>query len=194
MNSSKRSFLIIVALFLIPILLGSLVYMNKESLGIGSKTVNYGTLIRPARPTEPLDLLQDDKAADAKEVLQGKWTLLQIAPAQCSQLCQDHLLLMKRVRTLMNEHMRRIRTVLVTHNGRADVAIMKKDYPDFILTHTHSEKSTFIKQFEPHDMNSAAIYLLDPLGNLMMVYPQADPNVKSILKDLKRLLKYSRLG
>lgn len=194
MNSSKRALLIIVASFLVPVLLGSLAYIYRDNLGMGTKTVNYGTLIQPARPTEPLDLQQDDKAADAKEVLQGKWTLLQIAPPECSQLCQDHLLLMKRVRLLMNDKMRRIRTVLVTHNGQADNASMKEKYPDLVLTNTNSATSTFVQQFEPHDMSSAAIYLLDPLGNLMMVYPQADPDAKKIIKDLKRLLKYSRLG
>jgi len=198
MNSSKRSFIIIFGAFIMPILLGSLVYMNKERLGIGSKTVNYGTLIQPARPTELLDLLQEGKAADAKTVFQGKWTLLQIAPTECNSLCQEHLLLMKRVRILMNEHMRRMRTVLVTTNGKADAAAMKASYPDLVLTHTNTEKSTFITQFQQENIgvnvDATAVYLLDPLGNLMMVYPQNAPNVKRILKDLKRLLKYSRLG
>ncbi|MBE8233244.1 MAG: hypothetical protein HAW67_05860 [Endozoicomonadaceae bacterium] len=196
MNSSKRSFLIIVVAFVAPIILGSLVYMNKERLGMGSKTVNYGTLIHPARPTETLDLLQGNKPADAKAVLQGKWTLLQISPAKCNTPCQEHLLLIKRVRTLMNEHMRRMRTVLVTDNGKADATAMQTNYPDLVLTHTNTEKSKFIAQFKQTniDTNSAAIYLIDPLGNLMMVYPQAEPNVKRIIKDLKRLLKYSRLG
>ncbi|HHL19173.1 MAG TPA: hypothetical protein ENJ33_05515 [Thiothrix sp.] len=170
--------------------------MNKERLGMGSKTVNYGTLIRPAKPTETLDLLQKNKPANAKEVLQGKWTLLQISPTKCDELCQEHLLLIKRVRILMNEHMRRIRTVLVTENGEADATAMQTNYPDLILTHTNTEKSKFIAQFEQTNIETKAstIYLIDPLGNLMMVYPQAEPNVKRIIKDLKRLLKYSRLG
>jgi len=195
MNSSKRSFLIIVAFFIAPVILGSLVYMNKERLGIGVETVNYGTLVRPARPTETRDLLQDGKPADAKAVLQGKWTMLQIAPPNCNTLCQEHLLLMKNIRILMNEHMRRVRTVLVTHNGKANSLTMKKAYPDLILAHTSAEKSAFVTQFElPEETGDASIYLLDPLGNLMMVYPQTEPNAKSIIKDLKRLLKYSRLG
>ena len=37
------------------------------------------------------------------------------------------------------------------------------------------------------------LYLIDPLGNLMMSYARtADP--KGIIKDLSRLLKYSRTG
>jgi len=37
------------------------------------------------------------------------------------------------------------------------------------------------------------IYLIDPLGNLMMRYPR-DPEPARIIKDLQRLLKYSRIG
>jgi len=38
-----------------------------------------------------------------------------------------------------------------------------------------------------------AIYLVDPLGNLMMRWPK-DPDPKKISSDLKKLLKYSRIG
>jgi hypothetical protein len=37
------------------------------------------------------------------------------------------------------------------------------------------------------------IYLVDPLGNLMMRWPK-DPDPKKISGDLKKLLKYSRIG
>jgi hypothetical protein len=37
------------------------------------------------------------------------------------------------------------------------------------------------------------IYLVDPLGNLMMRFP-ADPDPSRMIKDLQRLLKYSRFG
>jgi hypothetical protein len=37
------------------------------------------------------------------------------------------------------------------------------------------------------------IYVVDPLGNLMMRYPR-DPDPSKMIKDLQRLLKYSRIG
>ena len=37
------------------------------------------------------------------------------------------------------------------------------------------------------------IYLVDPLGNLMMRFPR-DPDPSKMLKDLQRLLKYSGIG
>jgi hypothetical protein len=37
------------------------------------------------------------------------------------------------------------------------------------------------------------IYLVDPLGNLMMRFPR-DPDPSRMIKDLQRLLRYSRFG
>jgi hypothetical protein len=37
------------------------------------------------------------------------------------------------------------------------------------------------------------IYVVDPLGNLMMRYPR-DPDPSKMLQDLQRLLKYSSIG
>ena len=41
--------------------------------------------------------------------------------------------------------------------------------------------------------DTGGIYLVDPIGNLMMRFP-ADPDPSGVIKDLQRLLKYSRLG
>ena len=37
------------------------------------------------------------------------------------------------------------------------------------------------------------IYVVDPLGNLMMRFPR-DPDPSRMIKDLQRLMKYSRFG
>jgi hypothetical protein len=37
------------------------------------------------------------------------------------------------------------------------------------------------------------IYVVDPLGNLMMRFPR-DPDPSRVIKDLQRLMKYSRFG
>ena len=51
------------------------------------------------------------------------------------------------------------------------------------------------KLFRPADGQALSdhIYLVDPLGNLMMRFP-ADPNPSRMKKDLIRLLKASRIG
>ena len=41
--------------------------------------------------------------------------------------------------------------------------------------------------------DAESLYLVDPLGNWMMVYPGA-AEYKGILKDIKRLLRVSQIG
>ncbi|MBE8158815.1 MAG: hypothetical protein HAW59_05435 [Betaproteobacteria bacterium] len=38
------------------------------------------------------------------------------------------------------------------------------------------------------------LFLIDPLGNVMLSYPAQKLDIKKVIKDLKRLFKYSRIG
>jgi cytochrome oxidase Cu insertion factor (SCO1/SenC/PrrC family) len=51
----------------------------------------------------------------------------------------------------------------------------------------------FAAQFPADGAPSSHIYLVDPLGNLMLRFP-AQPDAKRIMKDLKLLLKASQIG
>jgi len=190
MDSGKKSFLWLVAVFVAPVLLGTLLFFNLERLGFEKGSVNYGILVQPALPTKLADLKQGDSPAVAKEVLTKKWTLLFIENDQCNEICITRLKLIKRLRLLMNEQMLRIRNVLVSSNEVIQ-SISTKDFPDLVLTNVASN-SEFLKQFPVQDKKP--IYLIDPFGNLMMYYPQAEPDLKKMIKDIKRLLKYSKLG
>ncbi len=191
MDAGKKSFLWLIAVFVAPILLGTLLFFNLERLGFEKGAVNYGTLIQPAFPAQLHDLMQGDKEADKEKTLTNKWTMLYIEPDICDQACLDRLMLIKRVRLLMNEQMRRVRTVLVSKQ-EVGALISIKDNPDLVLAHVDMTSSEFLKQFP--ELEKTPVYLLDPLGNLMMYYPQVSPDIKKMIKDLLKLLKYSHLG
>ncbi len=191
MDAGKKSFLWLIAVFVAPIALGTLLFFNLERLGFEKGSVNYGTLIQPAFPAQLHDLMQENKSAAKEKTLAKKWTMLYIEPDDCDQTCLDRLQLIKRVRLLMNEQMRRVRTVLVS-NQQVSTLISTKENPDLVLAHVDMTSSEFLKQFP--ELAKTPVYLLDPLGNLMMYYPQADPDIKKVIKDLLKLLKYSHLG
>ncbi len=198
MDKGKKSFLWLIAVFVAPILIGTLLFFNLEKLGIKKGSVNYGTLIQPAFPAKIYNLMQGDKKAPRENTLAKKWTMLYIEQGNCDSLCLERLLLIKRIRLLMNEQMRRVRTVFVSKAATIRL-VSKKENPDLVLTnlaHTpaaaNENPSMFLKQFP--ELNKNPIYLLDPLGNLMMYYPQVKPNAKKMIKDLQKLLKYSHLG
>ena len=191
MDAGKKSFLWLIAVFVAPIVLGTLLFFNLEKLGFEKGAVNYGTLIQPAFPAQMHDLMQEKKAAIKEETLAKKWTMLYIETSDCNQTCLDRLMLIKRVRLLMNEQMRRVRTVLVS-SQKVGTLISEKGNPDLVLADVDMASSVFLKQFP--ELDKKPIYLLDPLGNLMMYYPQVNPDIKKVIKDLLKLLKYSHLG
>ena len=51
----------------------------------------------------------------------------------------------------------------------------------------------YVDRIIKQNLKPNIFYISDPLGNLMMSYP-ADINPKGILKDLKKLLRASRIG
>jgi hypothetical protein len=53
--------------------------------------------------------------------------------------------------------------------------------------------AAFSAQFPAGGERATHIYLLDPLGNLMLRFP-ANPEPKRMMKDLKLLLKASQIG
>ena len=66
-----------------------------------------------------------------------------------------------------------------------------------VLGVNETEKEQLLRQFIPGGGGSAApsggIFLIDPMGNLMMSYPAtADPT--DLRKDISRLLRASRIG
>ena len=191
MDAGKKSLLTLLAIFLAPVVLGTIFFFNLDNLGISKGSVNYGTLIQPAFPARVDGLMKDSLPAPKEQSLSKKWTMLYIETGRCKQFCLDRLLLMKRVRLLMNEQMRRVRTVFVS-NKEVTSHINKEDNKDLVTAQVELPTSPFLKQFPK--LEQKPIYLLDPLGNLMMYYPQDKPNAKKMIKDLKKLLKYSRLG
>ena len=59
------------------------------------------------------------------------------------------------------------------------------------------DKYLLLRKFEIGNgdlpIEAQRLYIIDPLGNLMMSYPP-DINPRGIMKDLKKLLKFSRIG
>ena len=66
-----------------------------------------------------------------------------------------------------------------------------------VISNSATDSNLLLDNFRLDDavnpIKAGRIYISDPLGNLMISYP-ADINPKGILKDLKKLLRASRIG
>ena len=197
--SSRQALVLLGLLFMTPAFVAWVMHNSTEEGWRPDGTTNRGVLVHPARPlTLPAGMQVADVAAN--DYLQGKWTLLYIGDADCDESCAGNLYKMRQVRIAQNENMRRVQTLfMVLADGMPDDLreLLEKEHanmdevivpaalagqlaPDFLIDGVSMEVAE-------------RVYFIDPLGNLMMYYPaEADPG--GMLKDLKKLLKYSKIG
>lgn len=156
--------------------------------------VNYGTLLDPKLYPLP-NLMSVDLAGKktALTALQGKWLMLQIDEGQCTEYCQQKLLDTRQLRLAQGREMTRIERVWIITDNTTPTAQLTQQHPDLHYLRVSLMQLQSWLPTEPNTKLSDHIYLIDPLGNVMMRYPKkADPN--KIKKDLARLLKASRIG
>ena len=197
MKSRKQAILIILfAVFALPPLLSWYAF-NYTDLGKQRSAGGHGTLIAPPRPLPAWDLADQEGTATP---LHGKWTLLYPLNGKCGEDCLRNLYRMRQLRLAVGKNAGRIqRAVLVVNRDRNAVTVEQlQDYPGQLLLFPENMdgdalRSLFALSAGDRPFAGERLYLIDPLGNLMMSYGRsAEP--KGIIKDLTRLLKYSRAG
>lgn len=196
--SSKQAFVLLVLIFLTP----TFVALVMHNVGNGWQpqgTTNRGQLIHPARPLElQQDLLYGDRPVN--DYLLGKWTLVYLATAECGEDCRHSLYKMRQSRLAQNENIKRVQRLLIMGSTAVPAELaefLATEHPkmDFVTltTEQFDQLSGFFSIDDIPPGEAGRVYIIDPLGNLMMYYPpEADP--RGLLKDLQKLLKYSRIG
>ncbi|MEI6300604.1 MAG: cytochrome C oxidase subunit I [Betaproteobacteria bacterium] len=157
-----------------------------------SKLMNYGDIIE-ARPLPDTALPLLDGRPFRLSELKGRWVMLQVDGAACAEACQAKLYQMRQVRTTQGREMERIERVwLIDDAAQLDTMVMRAFDGTRML---RAAGSPLLGQLPPAAGGGVRdhIYVIDPLGNLMMRFPKdADPS--RIKKDIERLLKVSRIG
>jgi hypothetical protein len=151
--------------------------------------MNYGTLIEP-RPLPDVALARPDESRFALAELKGRWVMLHIDASACAEPCRRKLYQMRQVRMTQGREIGRIERVwLVRDDGPLDPALLR----EYTGTHVARAGASMLSAFPAERDAADHIYLIDPLGNLMLRFPgDADPTLMK--KDLERLLKVSSVG
>jgi hypothetical protein len=155
---------------------------------------NYGELLDPRLyPIPELGITTLDGKPTTLDAYKGKWIMLQVDQSDCTSTCQKKLYDMRQLRVAQGKDMDRVERVwLITDNKPLDTIVIR----EFDGTRLLRVKPDVVKAWLPVEggtITADHIYMIDPLGNLMMRFPKdADPN--KIKKDLYKLLKASAIG
>ena len=135
---------------------------------------NYGELIPPRTV-----------AGAPLQALRGKWVMVSFDNAACDAYCEKKLYYMRQIRRAQGKNQARVERLWVITDGG-------NPRPELLA----AIEGTHLSRMSPGQFpgeRTDHIYLVDPLGNLMMRFPR-DPDPSRMLKDLQRLLRYSGVG
>ena len=186
---SKKTFYLLALVFVLPFTLAATLHL----LNLKPSGKSYGDLVQPPKSLT-IPLLYDVQGKKFKPKQWNKiWSSVTLDDGLCAAPCQAQLHMIKQVHTSLNKEIKRVQRVLLVTAEMKPEAFneLQKQYPDLIvLVGADAATVKFSAEFK---VVNGSVYLVDPLGNLMMSYPEKfDP--KGLRSDLSRLLKNSWAG
>lgn len=181
MNSPKKSgarpLILLFVVFILPVAAAKLVL--SMDLYQGGAT-NKG------------ELLTQDISYTSLEMANPKpkeWQLLYLLPSQCNQQCEDHLYILQQSHIALGREKDRV-TTLILLDKHSDISALEN----------HSFETVNASKAMVGMLINQQMIIVDPLGNLVMRYPAVsglDEQIlqgKSLVSDLRKMLKLSRVG
>jgi hypothetical protein len=183
---ARRNRLLLLGLFAIaflPLAASHLLYLTLRGEQPWA-TTNHGELLQPPVPVTTLSLRgpggQPDRAIDGRS---GWWLLLTTAE-DCASECEQAAFMLRQLHVLLHRDAPRVQRGIV----------FNPQLPGEIRWQDLAERYAPLTPFSTGEATlREGIYIVDPLGNLMLFYPYSDAG-KPVLEDLKRLLKVSQRG
>jgi len=180
-NVVRRNRLTLIGLFalaLVPLTGAYWLYQSTRSATPWS-TTNRGELLVPIRSVADLSLHSAD--ASVSLVDSGEWWLVTVSNGTCEDACEQAVFQLRQLHVLLGKDADRVKRAVVTlGDGAVDTALAER-YP---RVNWFSGNRGALRD---------GVYIVDPLGNLVLFYPYTDAG-KPVLDDLKKLLQVSHIG
>ena len=187
------------ALFFVPLLGSFWLYYGTGWRPAGH--VNHGELISPPRPLGNVSLprialgpLRPGELSPSEPTLfRSTWTLTYIGDGSCDAACRETLYVMRQTRLALGTDMTRVARVFLVTGNCCDRTFLAREHAGIIvLDATGAPGEKLLGDFPPQD-RAHSLYIVDPLGNLMMRY-DVRRYPRGLLIDLRKLLELSDIG
>ncbi|MEW6984288.1 hypothetical protein AAD001_16665 [Colwelliaceae bacterium 6471] len=181
LSKSRRNLLLVLGVFIIPVVLAK--------LALEQHWFKYGVTNQGALSKQELTLT-DIGLSNTK--FNEQWLMLYRVPSMCDQLCNDTLLAVNNTYTLLGKELPRVTPVALFEQQ-----LSQQEQSNF---RHHKWLNMPLPEQATSLMSQSQLVIVDPLGNIVMTYnaPNNQQGLatfsKAILADMKKLLKYSRIG
>jgi hypothetical protein len=182
---SRRTLVLLALVCIAPVVASYIAYYGVRP----SARTNYGDLV--AQPAPDVSGAGNSGSSFRLADLRGQWVLIVFGGENCDESCERKLYATRQARTIQGREQDRVVRLLVQPPGARDAT------PEWLasqpgLALARAAAGDWTKLAPSGDLRHY-IFLLDPLGNVVLRYGD-DPDIKRLAKDLSRLLSASRIG
>lgn len=175
---------LVIGLCIAPIAASYLAYYVWQPEG----HVNYGELLEPRVMPQGMLRAIDGTPFQFADVRRD-WVLLVADSGRCDERCRTKLTYIRQVRLAQGRETERVERVWLLTDDATPPGALLAEHPGLRVVRA---SGTAALQMLPARTSAAEhIYVVDPLGHLMMRYPE-NPDPRRILKDVSRLLRHSK--
>ena len=191
--SGKRKFwLILFCIMLLPALgmgISSWMYFTGY---VPEGRTNNGKLIVPPLDFTTLSLTSTGMGFGMEE-LDGRWAMMIVADESCTEDCEQMLYLSRQVHVALGRESDRVVRLFVQADGVDQDPELVKEHPamEWLNSDLTQTRNYLLQQAK--EQKGSHLYIVDPLGNIMMHYTVENTG-NDILRDVQKLLKLSQIG
>ena len=185
----RLQMLLIFAIPAFAICLSYLMYFTGVFIPDGK--TNKGQLILPPKSLSQLNLTQGDQSFSEAN-LDGRWAILVLGSKDClSEPCQEAMYQTRQAHIALGKETDRVVRTFIADEELSLSHSFQQEHPDIFWL--KANKAVLLKELDLREWPTGRYFIVDPLGNVMMGYESAQYG-GDLLKDLKRLLKASKIG
>jgi hypothetical protein len=160
---------------------------------------NYGELVEPQRAIPAQASARTlGGAPRALESLRGQWLLVSADASACPESCVRKLFILRNSHASQGKNVNRLERIwFVLDDGKVPQQVLDAYVGTHMLRADPEKLAAFLAPDATPEQREAALkapmWIIDPLGNLMMGFPDnADP--ESVRGDIRKLIHNSRIG
>lgn len=184
-RSGRPQLLLIAVVFLGPLVVAAWMYYGGHIQPQGKS--NAGALLEPI-----LNIPDELPDSQLVSIAPDQWVMLYADPADCGKDCRKTLYRMRQSRKMLGKEMDRIARVFLHGESPPDTVFLEEHHAG-LITLSEQGLQLLLERKKPANLPPGGLYLIDPLGNLVMYFPP-DLDPKKMVGDIKHLLKLSRIG
>lgn len=186
-HSGRWTLVLLLVFFALPVV----IVVAMHEMNVRPKGNSNGQIFSPSVPIQlSTGLVTSENKPIDKAFWGTRWNLIYVAE-QCEQGCEERVHDARQIHLSLAKEIERAQRVLITN--QADFARLHQLYPDLIMINQANSVKQLAAQFNSQSNAKQGLYLVDPLGNIVIFYQDTIP-AKLVRADLLKLLKFSWAG